>query len=141
MMKNLALLTCLSAASLWGQMSGFSKEDLLKYTRLNPFERFEDGRPKVPDEWLERLGIATSTMAWGPLRSAGFMNQYSSGWKILHPSSKRSIGSRDLFQKILVDEERHVDWLEAQLEMIDQMGIGVYLSQQMGEEEGGDAGT
>ena len=47
-------------------------------------------------------------------------------------------GSRDLFQKILVDEERHVDWLEAQLEMIDQMGIGVYLSQQMGEEEGGD---
>ena len=49
-------------------------------------------------------------------------------------------GSRDLFQKILVDEERHVDWLEAQLEMIDQMGIGVYLSQQMGEEEeGGDS--
>ncbi len=51
-------------------------------------------------------------------------------------------GSRDLFQKILVDEERHVDWLEAQLEMINQMGIGVYLSQQMGEEEGeADAGA
>ena len=51
-------------------------------------------------------------------------------------------GSRDLFQKILVDEERHVDWLEAQIEMIDQMGIGVYLSQQMGEEEGeGDGGA
>ena len=91
MMKNLALLTCLSAASLWGQMSGFSKEDLLKYTRLNPFERFEDGRPKVPDELLKRLSIATSTAAWGPLRSAGFMNQYSSGWKILHPE-KRLVG-------------------------------------------------
>ena len=46
-------------------------------------------------------------------------------------------GSRDLFQKILVDEERHVDWLEAQLDMISQMGIAHYLSQQMGEEEGG----
>jgi bacterioferritin len=44
--------------------------------------------------------------------------------------------SRELFEKILIDEEKHVDWLEAQLDMIEQMGIGVYLSQQMGEEEG-----
>ena len=43
-------------------------------------------------------------------------------------------GSRELFEKILVDEEHHVDWLEAQLGMIEEMGIGVYLSQQMGEE-------
>ena len=49
-------------------------------------------------------------------------------------------GSRDLFQKILNDEERHVDFLEAQLTMIEQMGIGVYLSQQMGEESGGEGG-
>jgi bacterioferritin len=46
-------------------------------------------------------------------------------------------GSRELFEKILVDEEKHVDWLEAQLEMIEQMGLGVYLSQQMGEEAAG----
>jgi bacterioferritin len=46
-------------------------------------------------------------------------------------------GSRDLFQKILVDEEGHVDWLEAQLGMIQQMGLGVYLSQQMGSTGGG----
>jgi bacterioferritin len=43
-------------------------------------------------------------------------------------------GSRELFEKILVDEEKHVDWLEAQLGMIEEMGIGVYLSQQMGED-------
>jgi bacterioferritin len=43
-------------------------------------------------------------------------------------------GSRELFEKILVDEERHVDWLEAQLGMVEEMGIGVYLSQQMGED-------
>ena len=45
-------------------------------------------------------------------------------------------GSRELFEKILVDEEKHVDWLEAQIDMIDQMGIGIYLAQQMGVEEG-----
>ena len=41
-------------------------------------------------------------------------------------------GSRDLLQKILDEEEDHVDHLEAQLQMIQDMGIGLYLSQQGG---------
>jgi bacterioferritin len=40
-------------------------------------------------------------------------------------------GSRDLFEKILVDEEHHVDWLEAQLHMISEVGEPGYLAQQM----------
>jgi bacterioferritin len=40
-------------------------------------------------------------------------------------------GSRELFEKILVDEEEHVDWLEAQLFMIKEMGIENYLAGQM----------
>ena len=40
-------------------------------------------------------------------------------------------GSRDLFETILKDEEDHVDWLEAQMQAIDDMGLGVYLSQQL----------
>jgi bacterioferritin len=43
-------------------------------------------------------------------------------------------GSRALFQRMLNDEERHVDFLEAQLHSIKEMGIANYLSQQM---EGG----
>lgn len=42
-------------------------------------------------------------------------------------------GSRDLFEKILVDEEHHVDYLEAQLHMIQEMGYENYLTQQIGE--------
>jgi bacterioferritin len=42
-------------------------------------------------------------------------------------------GSRDLFEKILVDEEHHVDFLEAQLHMIGEMGYENYLAQQIGE--------
>jgi len=39
-------------------------------------------------------------------------------------------GSRELLESILKDEEAHVDWLEAQLDQVSQMGIQIYLSQQ-----------
>lgn len=35
--------------------------------------------------------------------------------------------SRDLFQRILADEEGHVDYLETQLQMIEDMGIQNYI--------------
>lgn len=38
-------------------------------------------------------------------------------------------GSRELLETILVDEEEHLDWLEARLEMIAKMGIENYLAQ------------
>lgn len=41
-------------------------------------------------------------------------------------------GSRDLLEKILVQSEEHVDWLESQLELIDKVGIQNYLITQMG---------
>ncbi len=41
-------------------------------------------------------------------------------------------GTRSLFESILTDEEEHVDWLEAQLDQIAQMGIQDYLGQQLG---------
>lgn len=43
-------------------------------------------------------------------------------------------GSRELFEKILIDEEEHVDFLEAQLTLIEQMGLELYLSKQIEKE-------
>jgi len=40
-------------------------------------------------------------------------------------------GSRELLESILKDEEDHIDWLEAQLDQIKQMGVQNYLAQQM----------
>ncbi|MFN4217827.1 MAG: bacterioferritin [Candidatus Bipolaricaulia bacterium] len=40
-------------------------------------------------------------------------------------------GTRALLESILADEEDHVDWLEAQLDQIKQMGIENYLTEQM----------
>jgi len=47
--------------------------------------------------------------------------------------SKGDNGSRALLEKILRDEEEHVDWLEAQLLQIQAMGLPNYLAQQRGE--------
>ena len=40
-------------------------------------------------------------------------------------------GSRELLKSILLDEENHIDWLEAQLDQIKQVGIQMYLAEQM----------
>lgn len=41
-------------------------------------------------------------------------------------------GSRELLESILRDEEHHLDWLEAQLDQIEQMGLANYLVEQLG---------
>lgn len=42
--------------------------------------------------------------------------------------------SRELFERLLKDEEGHVDWLEAQLYQIQEIGYERFLSQQIREE-------
>jgi len=43
----------------------------------------------------------------------------------------RDSGSKALFERMITDEERHVDYLEAQLHSIKEMGIASYLAQQL----------
>ena len=74
--------------SLNAQLTGFSRADLIKYTANSPFKRFDDGRPKVPDQYIEALRNSSSEMVWGPLRRAGFPNQWVDGWKLLQPDKK-----------------------------------------------------
>ena len=40
-------------------------------------------------------------------------------------------GTRELLESILGDEENHLDWLESQLDQIEQMGIQNYLVEQI----------
>ena len=57
------------------------------------------------------------------------VRQYNEAVKIC--AEARDEGSKALFDRMIQDEERHADFLEAQLHSIKEMGIGNYLSQQL----------
>ena len=61
-----------------------SAEELIYLTQEWEGERFDDGRPKVADEILERIGKVSIEEAWGVLRSKGYHNQFEGNWEILH---------------------------------------------------------
>lgn len=47
-------------------------------------------------------------------------------------SDESDNGTREMLEGILKDEEAHIDWIEAQLDQIEQMGIQNYLVEQLG---------
>jgi 4-hydroxy-4-methyl-2-oxoglutarate aldolase len=81
-----ALFTC--AAALTAQLFTLNKDDMVRLTAKNPFGRFEDGRPRVPDELLEKLKALTAEDAWVILPGKGFTNQYEGNWRVIQPGKK-----------------------------------------------------
>ena len=71
------------------QVFKLTREQLTRYTAKNPFDRFPDGRPKVPDALLERVKGLSLEEAWGILLSKGYRHQFA-GWdfQVLHPGKK-----------------------------------------------------
>src|ERR1035438_9480573 len=61
---------------------------MIEYTAQNPFERFPDGRPKVPDSLIERARELSAEEVFGVLPGKGFRNQYEDGFQVLHPGKK-----------------------------------------------------
>ena len=62
-----------------------SREELVEYTPEWNGERFPDGRPRVPDDIVERMRQVSVTQAWGVLSGEGYDWQYEGGWQCTHP--------------------------------------------------------
>jgi len=62
-----------------------TRDQMIFYTQEWTGERFDDGRPKVPDSILERMKRISIEEAWGVLRGAGYNNQFEGGWMMIHP--------------------------------------------------------
>ena len=67
------------------QLFSFPKQELIDYTAQSPFERLPDGRPKVPNNLLDRARGLSSEEVWAVLSEKGFNNQYADGFQVLHP--------------------------------------------------------
>lgn len=61
-----------------------SKEEMIFLTSEWKGERFDDGRPKIPDDLLERAKKIMIDDAWTVLRNEGYLNQYEGGWKTVN---------------------------------------------------------
>lgn len=84
--KILLFATFIFACVLtYSQIVGSSPEYIKALTPEWKGERLPDGRPKVSDALLERLKDISIEEAWGVLRNKGYMNQFESGWEVLHP--------------------------------------------------------
>jgi regulator of RNase E activity RraA len=94
-MKHPARLaaTILAAAILTqvspdAQLFTLTRDQMVELTAQNPFERFSDGRPKVPDALIERARDLSSEEVLAILPGKGFRNQYVDGFRILHPGTR-----------------------------------------------------
>ncbi len=61
-----------------------SREKMIYYTQEWKGERFEDGRPKVPDALLKRALNISIEEAWGFLRNRGYHNQFEGNWMTIN---------------------------------------------------------
>jgi regulator of RNase E activity RraA len=70
------------------QLFSLTKDQMIAWTADNPFERFDDGRPKVPDGLIERARGLSSEEIFAILPGKSFRNQYEDGFQVLHPDKK-----------------------------------------------------
>lgn len=98
------------------QLITFSKQELIDYTSQNPFDRFPDGRPKVPDNLIERARDLSSEEVWAVLHEKNFNNQYADGFQVLHPG-KTMVGRAFTVQfmplRADVDDAQQAKWKQA----------------------------
>jgi bacterioferritin len=89
---------------------------------------FLDGMPTM-DPMTLTIGKNVKEMIASDLKlELGAVASYNEAIRV--SVENQDNGSRDLFMKLLKDEEGHVDWLEAQLFQIDEIGYENYLMTQ-----------
>jgi bacterioferritin len=142
-----AELTAINQYFLHAEMcENWGYEKLAKHTRKESIEEMQhaeklmerilmlDGSPNMTDYFKINIGQSVK-------------QQYQHDVNLEYEAVKRlnagiatcvqqgDNASRELLEKILVDEEHHIDWLEAQMHAIGEMGIENYLAQHLHGED------
>src|SRR5713101_2781783 len=136
-----AELTAINQYFLHAEMcENWGYERMAKHTRKESIEEMQhaeklmerilllDGAPNMTDYFKINIGQTLKQQL-----------EYTAV-KRLNDGIKASVaagdnGSRELMEKILLDEEHHIDWLEGQLHAIKEMTYENYLAQQLHKPE------
>jgi len=93
---------------------------------------FLDGTPKMTEPMQLNIGSSVKEQLEGDLKleieAVAIYNRF-----VQVARDEGDNASRELFERLLRDEEAHVDWLEAQVHQIRELGYERYLSQQISE--------
>lgn len=84
----MGIAVLLTSAAPSAQLLSLSRDQMIEYTADNPFDRFPDGRPRVPDALIERARGLSAEEVFAILPNKGFRNQYAGGFQVLHPSKR-----------------------------------------------------
>ncbi len=118
----------------YGRLAGITKsraiEEMKHAEALIERLLFLDATPNVDVALNPKLGNdVPQQFEAGLADETGAIREYNAATEICREVG--DAGTKDLFERLLRDEERHADFLEAQLTAIKQMGAGAYLAQQM----------
>jgi bacterioferritin len=95
---------------------------------------FLDGEPNMSDGLKIKVGKNVKEQLASDLKlEIGAVAMYNRAVQVARDNGDNA--SRELFERLLKDEEEHVDWLEAQMHQIEELGYERYLSQQIREEK------
>ncbi len=140
-----AELTAINQYFLHGEMcENWGYEKLAKHTRKESIEEMGhaeilmerilllDGSPNMTDYFKINVGQNVKQQLENDLKlEYAAVKRLNDGIKACVAAADN--GSRELLEKILVDEEHHIDWLEGQLHAIEEMTYENYLAEQLGE--------
>jgi len=94
-----------------------------------------EGLPNLQDLGLLHVGETVPEMLNGDLKlEYGARETLVSG--VAHCEQVQDFVSRDLLRQILDDTEEHIDWLESQIHLMEQVGVPGYLQEQMFGKDG-----
>jgi len=130
-------------------MDNWGYKDLAKQWRRESIEEMEHA-----DKLMERIIFldGSPNMQLDPLRIGQSVKEildYDLAIEIsaralyqeaaTHCHSVKDYVSRDLFEKLMADEEHHIDFLETQLDLVGKLGLQLYAQHHIGKMDDEDA--
>ncbi|PWB75553.1 bacterioferritin [candidate division GN15 bacterium] len=115
---------------LHGKIEKRAVEEMKHAEKLIARILFLEGKPEVGTLNAIHIGAdVESQFKSDHAAEAGAVKSYNAA--VRQAADLHDNTTRELLESILKDEEDHIDWLEAQLDQIKQMGVQNYLAQQV----------